>query len=33
VWNVEQAQAEMLQKVKRGLIFAAAAVYFFFQSR
>lgn len=35
--KMEQAQAEMLRKVKRGLIvallFAAVAVYFFFQSR
>ena len=35
--KMEQAQAEMWQKLKRGLlvalIFAAAAAYFFFQSR
>ncbi|MDO9116397.1 MAG: ribosomal protein L7/L12 [Nitrospira sp.] len=35
--KLEQAQAEMWQKLKRGLIvaliFAAAAAYFFFQSR
>lgn len=35
--NMEQAQAEMWQKLKRGLlvalIFAAAAAYVFFQSR
>jgi len=35
--KLEQAQAEMWQKLKRGLlvalIFAAAVAYFFFQSR
>ncbi len=35
--KMEQAQAEMWQKLKRGLlvalIFAAAAAYFFFQGR
>ncbi len=35
--KMEQAQAEMWQKLKRGLIvaliFAAVAAYFFFQSR
>ena len=35
--KMEQVQAEMWQKLKRGLlvalIFAAAAAYFFFQSR
>jgi ribosomal protein L7/L12 len=35
--KMEQAQAEMWQKLKRGLLvallFAAAAAYFFFQSR
>ena len=35
--KMEQTQAEMWQKLKRGLIvaliFAAAAAYFFFQSR
>lgn len=35
--KIEQAQVEMWQKLKRGLlvapIFAAAAAYFFFQSR
>jgi ribosomal protein L7/L12 len=35
--KLEQAQAEMWRKLKRGLlvalIFAAAAAYFFFQSR
>lgn len=35
--KMEQTQSEMWQKLKRGLlialIFAAAAVYFFFQSR
>jgi len=35
--KMEQAQAEMWQKLKRGLlvalIFAAAAAFFFFQSR